>query len=618
MEKVTIVIPARNEKFLTKTIKDILVKAKEDIDVIAVLENYWPEEIIDDTRVHYLHFGMPRGMRGALNAGVAIARSKYVMKLDAHCMLSEGFDVVLKKVCRPNWVCIPTRLRLDPIEWKTNDGNRHPINYLRMHVEKGEFNFQLWNEKNRDKALDKIRIDDILSMQGSMYFMHRDYWYELELLDEENYGTFRKDPQEISFKAWTTGGKVVRVKDCWYAHLHKGKKFGRGYSTNSGDWRKGDEYVKKWFTDEAWDKQKIPFEHVLRKFADMPGMDTYPWKLPPPEEKKTELYQYLEVAGQPFSKPRPDKKQSKFWNEGKWNTFIKPFLPKKPVDQTFVEMGCNAGLFLKLAEEHGFNRIIGIEKNQTPVAKGLEFRDTIGYKYNILKRKLGSQFHEEGSFDMDELPIADITLMSTFHYYVDINAWIKYVEKLRTKSCYVLIVSRPELELEAHWRARAELKYVRDRYFKDWKQTGLIENVSKKGDPKPRDLYSIMLKSPAIERIPMNVIDLRSSQVSANPMQRALNDLAQQIVADDLFDIFSTDFYRQWSERKKDKWSEKIIRKFVNMKADNMRSVMVDGLKDPILVEYIPEKDTTAIIDGGHRLAILKALGHKSVVVRKI
>ena len=53
-----------------------------------------------------------------------------------------------------------------------------------------------WREKNRDRSLDEKEIDDILCFQGSCFFMPKKFYYELELLDEENYGTFRKDPQE--------------------------------------------------------------------------------------------------------------------------------------------------------------------------------------------------------------------------------------------------------------------------------------------------------------------------------------------------------------------------------------------------------------------------------------
>lgn len=611
MVDVSVIIPARNERFLTKTIKDVVAKSRINTEVIAVLEGYWPDEIVRDPAVHYIHFSKPRGMRGALNAGVAIARGKFVMKLDGHCMMAEGFDEVLAEICRDNWVCIPTRHRLDPEAWEINNGNRPPINYQFINLANDNMDGKEWRAKNRDKSLEAVRVDDIIAAQGSMYFLPRALWYELGLLDIANYGSFRKDPQEVMFKCWTSGGRCVRVKDTWYAHLYKGKRYGRGYSTSKGDWAKGDTYVKKWWTDSAWDKQQIPLCEIFARFPDMPGWEEHPWMKDQPDltHKLPNLYQVLEVNGKPFSRPRPDKKASRFWNEGKWETFVEPLLPDDCTNQTFVEMGCEAGLFLKLAKDKGFERVIGIEKNKTPVVEGQRFRDTIGYDYELLKCTLGGKFGESGNFDIDEMPIADVTLLSTFHYYVDINAWIRYVDRLKTKSCYVLIVSRPELK-EDRWRAKASLAAARE-YFHDWEEVGLIENVPTEGDSKPRNLYSIMFKNPLISRVAMNQFNPR--KIRGYHMHEAQADLAQYLVIDAQFDLFDTDYYRAWTRRKSDKWSERTIRYVAQLKTNVMQDVRDNGLKDPLLVD-----SGMQLCDGGHRLAILKAMGHRSVIVRVI
>lgn len=39
----TIVIPSRNEIFLTKTIEDILANSEANTEVIAILDGEWPE-----------------------------------------------------------------------------------------------------------------------------------------------------------------------------------------------------------------------------------------------------------------------------------------------------------------------------------------------------------------------------------------------------------------------------------------------------------------------------------------------------------------------------------------------------------------------------------------------
>ena len=49
---VSIIIPSRNEPFLQHTIDDILAKAAGEIEVIVVLDGYWPTfELKQDPRV---------------------------------------------------------------------------------------------------------------------------------------------------------------------------------------------------------------------------------------------------------------------------------------------------------------------------------------------------------------------------------------------------------------------------------------------------------------------------------------------------------------------------------------------------------------------------------------
>jgi glycosyltransferase involved in cell wall biosynthesis len=272
----SVVIPSRNELFLNKTVIDILSKAVEDIEVIVVLEGYW-SEIIDDKRVHYIHFTNPRGMRQAINAGVAIAKGDFIMKTDAHCMFEKGFDVILKADCEDDWVVIPRRKRLEPESWTLRDVEKPDVDYMFLTYPNEdpswggrEFSGREWREKNDDKALREVLIDDCMSFQGSCWFMRRTYFDYLELMDFETYGGFWKEAQEIGFKAWLSGGRVVVNKKTWYAHLHKGKQYGRGYSLNKEGNSDHNKNIQKWMTQKSWHKQIYPMAYLIRKFPGCP------------------------------------------------------------------------------------------------------------------------------------------------------------------------------------------------------------------------------------------------------------------------------------------------------------------------------------------------------------
>lgn len=274
---VSIVIPARNERFLGKTIEDLLAKAQGEIEIIPILDGYWPDPpIVNDPRVVLLHRGKSRGMRNGINSAVAIAKGDYIMKIDAHCMVSEGYDVELAKSCEPNWVVIPRRKRLDAENWAIQDVGKPDVDYEYLSFPDNPSDFggpglngRIWTERIVERK--EIMLDENLSFQGSCWFLQRPYFYKLELMDEANYGTFWNEAQEIGFKSWLSGGKVMTNKNVWYAHLHKGKKYGRGYNLDYSQLPIGATYTKKWMTNSAWDKQTVPFEDLIERFSPLPG-----------------------------------------------------------------------------------------------------------------------------------------------------------------------------------------------------------------------------------------------------------------------------------------------------------------------------------------------------------
>lgn len=279
MQRTSVIVPARNEQFLNPTIRELLNKAAWDLEIIVILDGHEPDELVVDPNVHYIRFNPSRGMRAAINAGVAIATGKYIMKIDAHCMVGEEFDVILANDCEDNWVSVPRRHRLDAENWCIQEVKKPPIDYMFLSYPSDPDDFggpglngKLWDERNKRKDLKEKLIDDLMSAQGSCWFMHRDYFYELELMDEVNYGPFWNEFQEIGLKCWLSGGRVIRNKKTWYAHLHKGKKYGRGYFISKTSLTQAATFTKNWMKfGKAWDKQTLPLSWLIEKFAPVPG-----------------------------------------------------------------------------------------------------------------------------------------------------------------------------------------------------------------------------------------------------------------------------------------------------------------------------------------------------------
>ena len=275
MPQTSVIIPARNEQFLTPTIRDLLEKARGDIEIVVLLEGYRPDEIVSDPRVHYTHFSKPRGMRGAINAGAALARGKYLMKCDAHCMFDEGYDIKLAADLEPNWIAVPRRSSLDAELWEPKKKKAIDYMYLCAPTDPNDFggpslHGRTWSEKQNDASLKEVLIDDLMSAQGSCWFMHKDYFHWLELLDDVNYGHFCFEFQEIGLKCWLSGGRVIRNKKTWYAHLHKGKKYGRGWRLGRGTLNKGAAYSNRWMNEKLWHKQTRDIRAFIHDFWPVP------------------------------------------------------------------------------------------------------------------------------------------------------------------------------------------------------------------------------------------------------------------------------------------------------------------------------------------------------------
>lgn len=279
--RVSIVIPSRNEQFLYKTTLELLEKATGDIEIIVILDGYWPipEEIISDKRVTYLHRGEPRGMRNGITSAVKIATGEYIMKIDGHCMVGKGFDEILKVDCESDWVVIPRRKRLDAEAWDIQDVGKPDIDYefLSFPDDPADFggaglNGRIWTDRIIErKDNPEYDIDDNMSFQGSCWFMPTKHFHKMELMDEKNYGEFWNEAQEIGLKTWLSGGRVVTNKKTWYAHLHKGKKYGRGYRISNRTIEQGAMFGNKWIDNKAWGKQTKPFSWIIEHFWPVPG-----------------------------------------------------------------------------------------------------------------------------------------------------------------------------------------------------------------------------------------------------------------------------------------------------------------------------------------------------------
>lgn len=191
---ISVVIPALHEPYLQKTVEDIQRHAETEIEVL-----------VGDDAVEKL------GQRALTNKLVKQARGKYILKTDAHCLFSQGFDKELLKVADEKTIVAPYLLRLDAENWKPI-----PKPCTGSYVFDSNLVMQ-YGEENSEP------VTETMCLQGSCWLVTRETYWDWDLGDE-SLGSWGGQGAELGIKAWYNGGKCVTNKNCYYAHLFREKE----------------------------------------------------------------------------------------------------------------------------------------------------------------------------------------------------------------------------------------------------------------------------------------------------------------------------------------------------------------------------------------------------------
>jgi glycosyltransferase involved in cell wall biosynthesis len=299
----SILIPARNEEFLGRTIEDILENIEADTEVIAVLNGEQARpEIPDHDRVSLISYPKGIGQRAAINQAAKLSRAKYVMKIDAHCSFDKGFDrkmINAFKKTGDNVTMVPIMRNLWGFDWKCyhcgwkkyqgptpekceNCGKGDRIRKKMLWIGKSNpqstsycFDsspkFQYFGSfKSRPEYIkdkEKKRLTETMSLQGSCWMLTREKYWELNICDEK-FGSWGSQGIEVACKTWLSGGRVLVNHKTWYAHMFRtqGGDFGFPYPIANKDQKKAQAYARDLFFNNKWPKQIYPLSWLVEKF----------------------------------------------------------------------------------------------------------------------------------------------------------------------------------------------------------------------------------------------------------------------------------------------------------------------------------------------------------------
>jgi glycosyltransferase involved in cell wall biosynthesis len=305
--ELSILIPARNEMFLARTIEDILKNREAETEVIAVLDGAWANPPIpQNDRVNLIYVPESVGQRAATNLACRLSKAKYVMKIDAHCSFDKGFDRKMLEAFKEtgdNATMVPTMRNLWAFSWNCRDCNwkkyqgptppkceRCGSANLRKKMmwigkERPQSNsycfdaaphFQYFNEYTKrpeyKKDLEATGLTETMSLQGSCWMVTRDKYWELNLGDE-NFGSWGNQGVQVACATWLSGGRVIVNHKTWYAHMFRtqGGDFSFPYPQSGNEVQRTKNKVKDLFWNNKHPKQIKPLSWLTDRFWPVKG-----------------------------------------------------------------------------------------------------------------------------------------------------------------------------------------------------------------------------------------------------------------------------------------------------------------------------------------------------------
>lgn len=300
MNRVSVIIPSYNCPYVAITVDRLFERAAGDVEVVVVLDNYIPNPPIRQRpNLIIIHNKEHLGMRASINMGVRYATSNHIMKCDDHCVFGIGYDEILVRDSEPHQIAIPQRYSLDIDTWDRRkrptayEYAAYPYRYLdsqrygiglyatKWLGEKGDnpINNGVSEFYRREIEREHILIDEIMIFHGSCWFMPKVHFTAIGGLEEKLFTTLYQEPQELAFKTWLTGGRVVVNKNTWYAHMHKAKEpkdgkaipNARGYKLDTTAMRKTERFGTWYWMNDKCPVTRIPMAKLIEYFWPIPS-----------------------------------------------------------------------------------------------------------------------------------------------------------------------------------------------------------------------------------------------------------------------------------------------------------------------------------------------------------
>ena len=271
-----------------------------------------------------------------------------------------------------------------------------------------------------------------------------------------------------------------------------------------------------------------------------------------------------------YQKPR--------YHEWRWQQLVKPLVPKDGQDRMFLDLGCNAGWYMRKAQRLGY-KTIGVERDSDYLSQAPKSLDIIHGDVNFYKPHC-----------------AYLTLLACVHYHQSNEQVEALFHNLMYSTAYLLVMGRH--------KGRVKSIPNRDHPMKKLRGWKLIDSREAKA------FYTVLVKNPWYEELSVDdlydatckYVSTLSNFVNFVP---SFEDFVRRTLDNQDFDPSDCEFMDYLKHRR---FRYPLGRCWIY-------KVMIDeikkrGIHTALQVKY------NRIKDGYHRLIILREIGIKRVVCR--
>ena len=261
--KVSVIIPTINDPHLVRTINSIWSNRVNDIEFIIVNDGGKLLDIahcsvllkeIDLGDIKVIQNSRQLGKRVSVNNAAAIAAGENLFIIDAHCSMTEGWDIKLSQSCGDKNIAYSIIRDMYPDTWEYRPGD-----YLHVRLNK-EYTEKWWKRKILKECQTE---EESITFTGCAWMISKDRYWQLGGFDE-SLGEFGWEGPEWSCKIWMGNdpGRVILRTDVICGHVFGTNESGKLYPCHMISKEKYIKYMK--------DRYENKILKLIERFAPVP------------------------------------------------------------------------------------------------------------------------------------------------------------------------------------------------------------------------------------------------------------------------------------------------------------------------------------------------------------